>query len=286
MTTEPAVRARDGAPGRPPVISVIADLITAHLAWRTRGRSRRRAVRGDGGQPAAAGPAGRARVADRGARRGRVLPVSPLRTPQRRALRRSLGQRGRFLVVVTGGDEGRGGMYRRTAAILERVEGDDVAVICGRDRLLARPATRLAARTPGTQLTVHGYVDTWPSELRGLTSWWASRTGHDRRRRCAARTPLILTSYACQARRRATPSSSLRRTPAAMRRGRASSPRRSPACAATPPRSGGCGRRRAGQWPRAAADIAHLIAEVENDTIRGECTFRPDAELAQLDAGR
>ena len=73
-------------------------------------------------------------------------------------------------------------------------------------------------------------------------------------------------SYAPRPRQLAAEVARLRRDPAALGRMRAA--------------AGRTGR------PRAAADIAHLIAEVASDTIRGECAFRPDAELAQLDAGR
>ena len=72
---------------------------------------------------------------------------------------------GRFLVVVTGGAEGSGGIYRRTAAILRQRGGIDVAVICGRNDMLRRRLTRLAARADG-RLTVLGFVDNMADWLR------------------------------------------------------------------------------------------------------------------------
>ncbi len=286
FTTEPAARAREHAGGRLPVITVITDLITAHLAWRNAGVDHVIA-------PSAAMTASLLRQglpADRVSQIG--LPVAaefcraPLKTPQRRALRRSLGQRGRFLVVVTGGAEGSGGMYRRTAAILKRVEGVDVAVICGRNRALAGRLARLAARTPGTRLTVHGFVDNMADWLRSADIVVGKAgPGTIAEALCCA-TPLILTSrvpgqekgnaefvvaagagsYTRRPRQLAAEIARLRRDPAALARMRA---------AAT----------RAGR-PRAAAGIAHLIAEVASDTIPVEYVFRADVELAKLNAGR
>lgn len=286
MTTEPAVRARDGAGGRPPVITVITDLITAHLAWRNPAVDHVIAP-----SAAMAGSLPRQglpeeRISQMGLPVAAEFCRAPLRTPQRRALRRSLGQRGRFLVVVTGGAEGSGGMYRRTVAILKRVEGVDVAVICGRNRVLARRLARLATRTPGTRLTVHGYVDNMADWLRSADIVVGKAgPGTIAEALCCA-TPLIVTSrvpgqeegnaefvvtagagsYAPRPRQLAAEVARLRRDPAALARMRAAAAR--------------AGR------PRAAADIAHLIAEVASDTIRVECAFHPDAELAQLNAGR
>jgi 1,2-diacylglycerol 3-beta-galactosyltransferase len=66
---------------------------------------------------------------------------------------------------MTGGGEGSGGLYRRAAAILRQVKDVDVAVICGRNQRLRRRLTRLAERTQG-RLTVQGFVDNMADWLR------------------------------------------------------------------------------------------------------------------------
>jgi len=267
MTTEPAARARDSAGGRLSVVTVITDLITAHLAWRD-------AAVDHVIVPSAAMAASLVR---HGLPEGRLaeagLPVAaefcraPLSVSRRRALRRSLGVRGRFLVVVTGGAEGSGGMYRRTVAILRRVDDVDVAVICGRNRTLHRRLSRLAAKTPGTRLTVHGFVDNMADWLRCADIVVGKAgPGTIAEALCCA-TPLILTSrvpgqedgnaefvvaagagsYAPRPRQLADEVGRLRRDPAALAVMRAAAAR--------------------ARRPRAADDIAHLLAGAAGDTI-------------------
>jgi 1,2-diacylglycerol 3-beta-galactosyltransferase len=100
------------------------------------------------------------------------LPVTPefvsgpLSAHERRVVRHSLGLASReFLVVVTGGAEGSGGIYRRAAAIVRRLDDVAVVAICGRNRRLHRRLTRLAARSGG-RLTVLGFVDNMAEWLR------------------------------------------------------------------------------------------------------------------------
>jgi 1,2-diacylglycerol 3-beta-galactosyltransferase len=195
FTAEPAVRARDrNAPGAP-VITVVTDLVTTHLSWRDAAVDRIIV-------PSA--PIGRRCELD-GMAAGRYveigLPVAaefcaaPAGAPERRALQRSLGLRGRqFLVVLTGGAEGSGGIYRRAAAILRRLDDVDVAVICGRNRRLARRLARLAVRARG-RLTVHGFVDNMADWLRcaDVVVGKAGPGTIAEATCCAA--PLVLTSY-------------------------------------------------------------------------------------------
>jgi 1,2-diacylglycerol 3-beta-galactosyltransferase len=105
-----------------------------------------------------------------------------------------LGLRGRFLVVVTGGAEGSGGIYRRTVAILSQVENVDVAVICGRNQRLRRRLSRRPERTSG-RLTVHGFVDNMADWLRcaDVVVGKAGPGTIAEATCCAA--PLVLTSY-------------------------------------------------------------------------------------------
>jgi 1,2-diacylglycerol 3-beta-galactosyltransferase len=166
LTSEPAVRARASRVPDASLLTVITDLVTAHLSWR------------DAAVDRIIVPSGPVRHQCRldGMAEGRYteigLPVAaefsqpPAGALARGALQRALGLRGgRFLVVVTGGAEGSGGIYRRTAAILRRASEVDVVVICGRNDVLRRRLTRLAARAGG-RLTVQGFVQNMPEWLR------------------------------------------------------------------------------------------------------------------------
>lgn|SRR5450756_220266 len=166
MTADPAARARDRGGSLAPVITVITDLITAHLSWRDAPVDRVVV-------PSAA-------VADSFAKDGvspeRYVPLGlpvaaefcrpPLNDAERENLKRELGVRGKFLVVLTGGAEGSGGLLRRAAAILRQVEDVDVAVICGRNSSLRRRLGRVAQRTGDGRLTAHGFVGNMPDWLR------------------------------------------------------------------------------------------------------------------------
>jgi 1,2-diacylglycerol 3-beta-galactosyltransferase len=158
MTSEPAVRARERTAQLLPIVTVITDLITTHLSWRDAAVDRVIV-------PSAAIAS---RCSQDGMPEGHYveigLPVSaefcrPPATPaERAALRRSLGLREQFLVVVTGGAEGSGGIDRHTEAILRHLDDVSVAVICGRNEVLRRRLARLADQADG-RLTVHGFVD-------------------------------------------------------------------------------------------------------------------------------
>jgi 1,2-diacylglycerol 3-beta-galactosyltransferase len=147
MTADPAVRARDRGDVPPPVVTVITDLITAHLSWRDAPVDR---VVVPSEEMAA-------RCAKDHAEPDRFVPLGlpvaaefcqpPLSEAERKELKRELGVDGDFLVVLTGGAEGSGGLHRRAAAIVRHVEDVDVAVICGRNKTLKRRVTRLARRT-------------------------------------------------------------------------------------------------------------------------------------------
>jgi 1,2-diacylglycerol 3-beta-galactosyltransferase len=194
LTADPAVRARDCGAAGLPVITVVTDLVTAHPAWWDAPADRLLV-------PSAA-IAGR--CAQDGMPAGRYvhtgLPVAaafcrpPASAAERHVLQRALGLSGRFLVVMTGGGEGSGGLYRRTAAILKAVPDVDVAVICGRNQRLRRRLGRLAERAEG-RLTVHGFVDNMADWLR-CADVVVGKAGPGTIAEalcCAA--PLVLTSY-------------------------------------------------------------------------------------------
>jgi 1,2-diacylglycerol 3-beta-galactosyltransferase len=165
LTGPAAVWARDRAAPDAAVATVVTDLARAHTAWSY--------PRVD----MIIGPSG----AQHGARGGR----RPARTPrrvmagppvtrdfwrgprgERAVVRRSLGlDTGRFLVLLTGGGEGSGGIGRRTTAILRRFADVDVVAVCGRNRRLKRSLDRLALRYPG-RLTVTGFTNEMVDWLR------------------------------------------------------------------------------------------------------------------------
>jgi len=166
MTADPAVRARRLTGSSAPAITVVTDLVTAHLSWV------------DAAVDRVVVPS--EVVADRCARDGTPadryvplgLPVAaefcrpPLDDAQRRELKRELGLRGEFLVVLTGGAEGSGRLRRCAVAILRQVADVDVVVICGRNRSLRRRVGRLAERGGDGRLTAQGFVGNMADWLR------------------------------------------------------------------------------------------------------------------------
>jgi 1,2-diacylglycerol 3-beta-galactosyltransferase len=133
-----------------PTATVVTDLARMHAAWRHAGTDLIVAP----GDPGRGGPAGAG------------LPVTrefwggPVRGDERAILRRSLGLREEaFLVLVTGGGEGSGGIAARTAAILRRFPDVDVVAVCGRNWRLKRRLDRLAASAGyAGRLTVTGFT--------------------------------------------------------------------------------------------------------------------------------
>src|SRR5580704_11978077 len=150
LTGSAAVAARAlGAPGTP-VVTVVTDLARMHAAWRYADSDVIIAPRhpGRGGWVAAG------------------LPVTqdfwggPLCGGERAILRRSLGLREEtFLVLMTGGGEGSGGIAARTAAILRRFPDVDVVAVCGRNQRLKHRLDRLAVSAGcAGRLTVTGFT--------------------------------------------------------------------------------------------------------------------------------
>jgi 1,2-diacylglycerol 3-beta-galactosyltransferase len=195
MTADPAVRARDRGGVLPPVITVITDLITAHLSWRDALVDR---VVVPSEEMAA-------RCAKGGTEPDRYVPLGlpvaaefcqpTLGEAERKELKRELGVQGDFLIVLTGGAEGSGGLRRRAAAILRQVDDVDVAVICGRNRSLKRRVSRLAVRSGDGRLSAHGFVGNMPDWLRcaDLVVGKAGPGTIAEATCCGA--PLVLTSY-------------------------------------------------------------------------------------------
>jgi hypothetical protein len=90
----------------------------------------------------------------------------PLLARERAILRRSLGlSENEFLVLLTCGGEGSGGIERRARAILRWFADVDVVAVCGRNARLKRRLDRRAARSGG-RLTVTGFTGHMADLLR------------------------------------------------------------------------------------------------------------------------
>jgi 1,2-diacylglycerol 3-beta-galactosyltransferase len=175
LTGMAAVWARDRAAPHARVVTIVTDLAAMHVAWRYADADLIIAPPAVAARHRPAG--GRTRLSRPGQPAGGAwavagLPVNrgfgggPLSPAQQVILRRSLGlAEGRFVVLLTGGAEGSGGMTRRAAAILRRFADVHVVVVRGRNAALQRRLDRLAARSRG-RLTVTGFVDNMSDWLR------------------------------------------------------------------------------------------------------------------------
>src|SRR6266849_2884429 len=195
LTGMAAVAARDQGAHRAPVVTVVTDLASMHAAWRyaevdliiapltaVTGNSRPH------------GPA-RDRWAVAGPPVTRDFCGGPLRPRERAILRRSLGlSENSFLVLLTGGGEGSGGIGRRAAAILRRFADIDAVAVCGRNLRLKRRLDRLAARSGG-RLTVLGFAPNLADWLR-CADLVVTKAGPGTIAEAACcGTPLLLTSH-------------------------------------------------------------------------------------------
>lgn len=172
LTGRAAIRAARGRPlplgpdSATPVVTVVTDLVALHASWLSpvadlvavptaAGRSRCEAA----GIPSA-------RCVDAG------LPVEAgsdrrvLSRDGRASLRQSLGlEPASFVVLLTGGGEGCGGLARRTAAILRQLDDVHVVTVCGRNGPLLRKLNARLGQARG-QLTVLGFVGNISDWLR------------------------------------------------------------------------------------------------------------------------
>ena len=144
------------AAGQTPLMTLVTDLVSVHASWRHPGACHV-AV------PTELAGAGFADVVPRGACSDVGLPAAVGAVPEtatavdRTSLRRRLGVAdGDFLVLVTGGAEGCGGLARRARAIVRTFPDARVVVICGRNERLRRRLT--AARRSLGHLTAVGFV--------------------------------------------------------------------------------------------------------------------------------
>jgi 1,2-diacylglycerol 3-beta-galactosyltransferase len=182
-----AVAARDlGAPGAP-VVTVVTDLARMHAAWR----------HADTDLIIAPRQVGRGAWAVTGLPVTREFWGGPLRGGERAILRRSLGLREEaFLVLVTGGGEGSGGIAARTAAILRRFPDVNVVAVCGRNQRLKRRLDRLAASAGcAGRLTVTGFTRRMADWLRACDLVVTKAGPGTIAEATSCGTPLLLTSH-------------------------------------------------------------------------------------------
>ncbi len=156
LTGRAAVQAAawPGPAGKVPVLTVVTDLAAVHTSW-CQPSPDLVAVPSDLA-------AARCRTAEDAACVQTGLPAEiraqsgPLQPAALAALRRSLGLGERdFVVLLSGGGEGCGGLARRTVAVLRRFSDVHVVTACGRNSRLRRRLTTLASRAGG-RLTVLG----------------------------------------------------------------------------------------------------------------------------------
>jgi 1,2-diacylglycerol 3-beta-galactosyltransferase len=292
LTGMAAVSARERTAPGARVLTVVTDLTARHAAWRyaaadliiaPTGPQERRPGRGwASGRSRDTPPHGRWTCAGPPVTSG--FWGGPVLAPGRAAIRRSLGlTEDRFLVVLTGGGEGSGGIARRAAAILRRCPDIDVVAICGRNLRLKGRLDALAARSGG-RLTVTGFVRNMADWLRCADLVVAKAGPGTIAEAASCGAALLLTSHLPGQEKGNTEFVAgagagchvpgVRRLVAEIGRLRAN-------CAAIEAMraaSAGLGR------PRAAADIAELIADLAADDL-----VRPDlarSDLARSDLAR
>ncbi|MGH9126415.1 MAG: cupin domain-containing protein [Acidimicrobiales bacterium] len=186
--TPPGGRTTAATPVPPAVLTVVTDLVSVHAAWHHdeadrvvvasaaaayQQRRRHRGIEphvGTDRHLAADRHLGTDRhlatdrdlgtdwCADLGLPVDARFKAAPSLAEPRPALRQRLGVDGsRFLVVVTGGGEGSGGVGRQVRALLRHLPDVSVVAICGRNERLRR---RLERRPEaGGRLVVTGFVD-------------------------------------------------------------------------------------------------------------------------------
>jgi 1,2-diacylglycerol 3-beta-galactosyltransferase len=183
---------RRAAPGRIPVITVVTDLVDIHASWTC----------GDVDAVVTPSPGGldhcrRAGIpADRCYDLG--LPIDRSFTEEagsRAEARATLGLDPQaFTVLLSGGGEGSGGLYRRTLALLRERLDVHIVAICGRNSALQERLRTLSASGP-TRLRVEGFVDNMALWLRAADIAVTKAGPGTIAEAMACGTPLLLTSY-------------------------------------------------------------------------------------------
>jgi 1,2-diacylglycerol 3-beta-galactosyltransferase len=195
LTGAAAMRAATRGADRVPVVTVVTDLAATHTSWRYPPGDVLALPSGQAMAECLASGVRPARCAQPGLPVDARVRAGPLPSGARAALRRSLGLGERdFVLLLSGGGEGCGGLARRTAAILRRRDDVHVVTACGRNERLRRRLAALAGRAGG-RLTVLGFS-------RNFTDWLRcadvvitkAGPGIIAEAACCA-TPLLLTSH-------------------------------------------------------------------------------------------
>ena len=148
FTSQAAIAARDATAPGTRVITMVTDLGPPHATW-TGPKTDQIVLAAAVGVPVGSG-----------------FLAAPPGPAGRVAQRRRLGHpEATFLVLLVGGAEGAGKLARQATAIVRNLPDVDVAVICGKNRLLHRRLSRLPARYRG-RLSVHGFVTNLGGWLR------------------------------------------------------------------------------------------------------------------------
>jgi 1,2-diacylglycerol 3-beta-galactosyltransferase len=168
LTTAAAVRAVRHHPESVRVATVITDLATIHATWRYNAVDRivvpsekvRQRCEEDGIAPEC--------CVNTGLPVARTFSHPQISGHQRRILRRRLGvDARRFLVLLTGGAEGTGGIAAKATAIIDAFDDIDIVAMCGRNRGLKRRLDQLNAGR-GPRLKVNGFVDNMADWYRAV----------------------------------------------------------------------------------------------------------------------
>jgi 1,2-diacylglycerol 3-beta-galactosyltransferase len=177
---------------RVPVVTVVTDLASVHASWRVPPADVLVVPSAAAMASCAAGRMRTTRYVHAGLPVVTRAQAGAPTAAAHAALRRSLGlPDSGFVVLLTGGGEGCGGLVRRAAAILRRLGDVHVVAACGRNE----HARRRLAKLSGPRLTVLGFIDNFADWLRcadiAITK---SGPGVIAEAACCA-TPLILTSH-------------------------------------------------------------------------------------------
>lgn len=189
LTGTAAIRSRAAFASCAPIITVVTDLVTLHRAWRNDPVDRLVLA------PAAmVGPA-LARHHVVGLPVAGAFAVGPPTVAERAGLRRRYGlDRHSFVVLLTGGGEGAGGLARRATALLRRCPDVGIMVLCGRNERLRRRLEAVADRHAG-RLVVCGFVDDMADRLRCADVVVTKAGPGTIAEATCCGTPLILTSH-------------------------------------------------------------------------------------------
>jgi 1,2-diacylglycerol 3-beta-galactosyltransferase len=195
LLNHPAVRVAKRLEPRPPVVTVITDLVNVHASWACAGvdavvvpspggwdRCRRAGI-----------PAGRCH--EIGLAVDPTYAAPPPAPDERRRLRERLGlDPDRFVVLLCGGADGSGGIARRARRLAAAGLDIDIAVICGRNQTCSRRLNGLVDHR-GRPVSVHGFVDNMVDWIRAADAV-ATKAGPSTIAEalcCGA--PLLLTFY-------------------------------------------------------------------------------------------